>query len=293
MSRVKIYLPLLALSFIVGACGGGNGGGGNSTNNTPASNTLSLNENHRNLLQDVQELIAPTDSGNGETQRAASPIVARNESESTFELLDVNDNSALRGKYYAVFSNTPYEMNKSERNKFENPTLVREPGNTELGKLGLTVGTNLEEDIEIVMLFNSDGNAVIALSSFDDFVAGGSPLVSAPTGNFRYSGKNYYKIDDRDIGNGEFVLTVNFDGGTGEFESGLSGRINLDSSKGSYTGDSLTMNVGDTSYSLNEIKGQFHGDDQDSSVTGLYRGGTENNSEIKGAIIGTSNRVEN
>ena len=47
------------------------------------------------------------------------------------------------------------------------------------------------------------------------------------------------------------------------------------------------MEVGGVTYTLNDMKGQFHGTSTNSSVTGLYRGGTDDSSEITGAIIGT------
>ena len=289
MSKVKLYFPLLVLGFIVSACGGGNGSGGNSSNVVSTPEPQPLNDAQQALFEEVRTVITMKDAGNGGNEQAASPIVARNESESPIQVIQVTDDSPLEGKYYAIFSEQEYQMNNEngEENPFANPTLVREPGNSELGKLGLSAGTNQNRNIDIVMLFNSDGNAVIALSNFNDFVAGGTPFVSLPSGSYSYSGVNYFKIGDGQIQSSDFGLDVDFGNNRGTFTSGLSGEIVLNNSKGGFTGNSVTTNVGDTSYSLNEIKGQFHGESDDSSVTGLYRGSADTDSEIKGAIIGT------
>ena len=288
MSKVKFYLPLLVLGFIVSACGGGNGGGGNSSNIASTPERQPLNDAQQNLFEEIQTVITMKGAGNGGNEQSASPIVERNESESPIQFIRVTDDSPLEGKYYAIFSNDEYQMNgvNGEENPFANPTLVREPGNSELGKLGLSVGTD-QGPIEIVMLFNSDGNAVIALSTFDDFVAGGTQFVGLPAGDYNYSGVNYFKIGDGQIQSDDFGLRVNFGDETGEFTSGLVGDITVTPENGRFTGGTVSMNVGNTSYSLNEVKGQFHGESDDSSVTGLYQGSADTNSEIKGAFIGT------
>ena len=289
MSRVKFYIPLLVLGFIISACGGGNSGGGNSSNLASTPEPQPLNDAQQALFEEIRTVFTMEDTGNGVNEQAASPIVARNENESTIKFIEVADSSPLEGKYYAIFSNEEYVMigADGEEDPFANPMLVREPGNSKLGKLGVSVGTNLNRDINIVMLFNSDGNAVIALSNFDDFVAGGTQFTGLPSGDYNYSGVNYFKIDDGQIQSSNFGLRVNFGTNSGNFTSGLSGDITFDTETKSFTGVDVNMDVGNTSYSLNEVKGQFHGKSDDSSVTGLYRGDTDTNSEIKGAFIGT------
>ena len=283
MSKAKIYILLLALGLIVSACGGGS-----SSNNTLTNQTLQLTDEQKTLLGDLEKVLnsrEQTDNGN---QQAPSPIIARNESGLTIRTIDNTEGSPLEGTYYAVFSEETYTMT-GNRNAFQNPVLEREPGQTKLGKVGLTFGTRENGNINIVMLFNNDGNAVIALSSFDDFVAGGLPFAfqDLPTGDLTYSGRNYYKIDSNEIQFGDFELSVDFSNGSGEFTSGLDGNITLDPTNGTYTGTEVSMEVGGVTYSLNEMRGQFHGTSEDSSVTGLYLGSSPSASDIKGVIIGT------
>ena len=234
MSKAKIYLLLLALGFIAGACGGGNGGG-TASNTTPTP--VPLNDAQQNLFSDVRQVIATKGQVDADGQQAGLPIIARNESDSPIQMIENTDGSPLDGNYYAVFSTEEYVM-MGDENTFRNPTLVREPGQTELGKLGLSVGTDLGRDIDIVMLFNNDGNAVVALSSFNDFVAGGTAFVGLPVGDYSYSGVNYFKIGEGQIQSDDFGLNVNFGEGTGSFTSGFDGNITLgrDTAKGTYTG---------------------------------------------------------
>ena len=285
MSKAKIYILLLVLGFIVSACGGGN-----TSNTTPTNQTLQFTDEQRTLLGDLEKVLNSRDQTDNGNQQAPSPIIAQNESVSAIRPIVDTEGSPLEGNYYAVFSETPYTMT-GDSNAFQNPVLEREPGQTELGKVGLTFGTRENGNINIVMLFNSDGNAVVALSSFDDFVAGGITTTDLPRGDFTYSGKNYYKISGRAIESGNFQLEVNFADNSGEFTSGLIGDIDVNTVDGTYTKNDgpLTMTVGDDSYTLNEIKGRFHGTSEDSSVTGLYLGDAENGPEIKGVIIGTGN----
>ncbi len=288
MSKTKIFAPILILGLFVSACGGGNSGD-NTANTTPTP--VPLNDAQENLLSDINSIINITqDAGGNGDQPAASPVIARNHSTSTIEHIESTDSSPLTGEYYAMLSERTYIMNIDEIDKFRNPTLVREPGHTNLGKLALSVGTDQDENIDIVMLFNNSGNAVIALSSFDDFVAGGLPFEGTPSGQFSYSGVNYFKIGGGQIQSGEFGLSVNFSGdqGQGRFTSGLTGDIELDPGKGSYTG---TVSLTDSTYENMEIKGMFHGNSNSnvSSVTGVYRGGPDT-SKVTGAIIGTGTR---
>ena len=292
MSRIKIYLPLLLLGFIVSACGGGNGGsgGGNSSNTTPT-----LSSAQRSLITEVHGVLA-----NEEEQASANailPEIARNFPSTVDEVDEVTGNDdSLPGKYYVVLSDQAYVIDDTEeqRNKLRNPTLVRESDHSDLGRVAITLDITNDDgsngELEIVMLFNDAGNSVIALSTMGDFVAGGKPFTSLPTGPLTYSGKNYYKVagaSANQIQNGDFDLSVDFTAETGTFDSGLTGNITLDVNTGNYTG---IVSLDDNSHENLAIKGKFHGDSASSSVTGLYQGGDPGDtSTIFGAIIGTSN----
>ena len=297
MSNIKTYILLLALGFIVGACGGGSGSGSGSG----GGSTSTLNLAQRNLLNNVYELLTPPSPG----EVSAPPIVARNDPSSMNEIREVTGNSdSLSGKYYIIFSSLQYKIIESDeqRNKFTNPTLEPDSGHADLEKTGIeldiTQGDSEETGvINIDMLFNDAGNAVIAISDLGDFLAGGKPIVNLPSGEFDYSGVNYYRETNNPstIVERDFNLSVNFDTESGTFESGLRGEITLDGRTGNYSGVQLSLDNSD--HDDISIKGKFHGNDDgnsvNSSVTGLYLGGPTSDPTIFGAIIGTQTQTQN
>ena len=290
MSRIKIYSLLLALGFIVSACGGGN-----SSNTTP---TPTLTSQQR-LINEVYGLLGGSDDPPSVTPSEVRvstdpnlPIIAHTIPSTVDEVDELNGSDAtLPGKYYVVLSTEPYKIvdNSEQRNKLMNPTIEPNSNHSDLGKVELALDLEDGNELDVVLLFNNDANSAIALSSMGDFVAGGKPIVNMPTGPLTYSGVNYYKIatSSNQIRNGDFELSVNFSEETGTFSSGLEGEIVLESSTGNYTG--RITQVADTSYENVAIKGKFHGNAENSSVTGLYHDESSRTPAVIGAIIGTSN----
>ena len=292
MSNIKTYILLLALGFIVGACGGGSSSSGGSGGG-PAP---TLSSAQQGLLDEFYKVLATGEEGANEN--VAPPIIARNVPSSVDGIKEVSgSDGSLPGKYYAIFSDENYDMvdTPEQRNKLRNPPLDDEPGHTDLGKITLTFDTVADGELEIVMLINDTGNSIIALSSLGDFIAGGKPISieNLPTGPLTYSGVNYYKVRTSPdvIENGNFDLTVNLDRSSGKFGSGLTGDITIDESTGNYNG---LISIDGTTHENLSIKGQFNGNNgnngnnESSSVTGLYYGGGEPTvPNIVGAIIGT------
>ena len=290
ISKTAIYALLLILVFLIGACGGGNESE-NSTNTTP--HILSLTPAQLGLLRDVNFVLSNKDLVMNPDVSVRLSVLARDEPSSIDKIVAVQGNPPLQGNYFSILSDEEYVIvdTPKQKNKLSNHALVREPNQTDLGKVNITHDTKQDGELKITMLFNSAGNSVIAFSNFSDFVAGGTNLESRPKGNFNYSGKNYYKeaSGNNEIQSGGFNLTVNFDQGNGFFNSGLSGKINVDVNTGNYWGFALSL--ADTSYNNIRIEGKFHGDNERSSVTGLYHEVTLLPTvPVVGAIIGNGTR---
>ena len=232
--------------------------------------------------------IQPTDAN----VNTILPKIVHNVPSSMGEIEKVTGaDDSLLGKYCAIISNEEYQIvrNNEQENNLRNPTLVREPGHSELGKVGISLDISDGRELEIILLFNNGGNSVIALSSMGDFVVDGKPIENMPTVELNYFSVNYYRetTSASDTQNGDFELSVNFESKSGSFTSGFTGQIRLDGSTGNYTG---RIGLENSTFDDLEIKGKFHGDDDrgNTSVTGLYYGGTSDNLDIIGAIIGTN-----
>ena len=136
------------------------------------------------------------------------------------------------------------------------------------------------------------------------YEAGGAVMSGKPSGEFVYTGRNYFgKTDDTTVDMGSFSMNVDFDDGSGTLNgttgtqahtsSSIAGDIVVDIADGTFTGENLTLKYSEMGGARIDavvgvdanLFGNFHGEDA-AAVSGLY---TDDSSDPKyfGMIAGS------
>lgn len=162
-------------------------------------------------------------------------------------------------------------------------------------------GTVTVNGVAVDILFYEDFNGGVALGYLEGngknaAFAGGSQVSGIPSGSYTYNGTNFVGVRDGSaFEDGTFSMTVNFTSSTAALTGSTptttigGSNISVNTSNGTFTGDTLTLTVSDGFETVTlpaAIHGNFHGAGA-TGVSGLYYDTYTSIPVLAGGIAGT------